>query len=354
MKFILSENQLKLLNEVKGFAVPTIPYINMTYNVIEEYFYVMLAEQKSQKEEIIIDLHEIIPLAKNNLDDFIDFPIEEIFIDFKFTASKKEMGADGKTYSSGGGAYAITEDEDKEDGSYLVEPSSELPLKVLKEVDKVLRAKFDFEVIIYRNFDESEIDEILFDLRDTITHEYNHLYEFYKKWENMGERKMTLSKSFAGSQNVNTPKKIFRKYEEFLYMMYYSEPWEINANVQEALSKVLRMSFEEFKNTKQWEWANKMESFDANRFYDELVSITNERSPEAVDYHIRNLHKFYLKQHYEYDLAYLGDEAKSLNDDVYKTKNLLDLFKRYQKRINNAGIKLKRNYMRLYTIDRDE
>ena len=69
----------------------------------------------------------------------------------------------------------------------------------------------------------------------------------------------------------------------------------------------------------------------AKRSITDHPSITNERSPEAVDYHIRNLHKFYLKQHYEYDLAYLGDEAKSLNDDVYRTKNLLDLFKRYQK-----------------------
>ena len=352
MKFILKENQLRLLKEVKGVSESSIPYINMTYNILEEYFFALLAEQKSQKENVLIDLHELVPFANKNTIDFLDFPIEEIEIKFRIKFDKDNLSRDGKTFSTGGAAYSITDDENSEDGSYLVEPSSELPLKVLKEVDKTLRAKFEFEVIIYSEFDESQIDELLYDLRDTITHEYNHLYEFYKKWENQGITPMSLAKSSAGSRNVNTPKKIFNVYETFIYMMYYSEPWEIRANIQEAYSKVLRMSFEEFKQTSQWAWADKMENFNAEDFYNELVKVTEERSPEAVDFHIKNLHRFYLKQHYKEDEAYLGDEVNFLNDKVYKTKNLLSLFKLYQGRINDAGKKLKRGYMRLYTIER--
>ena len=78
MKFILKENQLRLLKEVKGVSESSIPYINMTYNILEEYFFVLLAEQKSQKENVLIDLHELVPFANKNTIDFLYFPIEEM------------------------------------------------------------------------------------------------------------------------------------------------------------------------------------------------------------------------------------------------------------------------------------
>ena len=81
MKFILKENQLRLLKEVKGVSESSIPYINMTYNILEEYFFALLAEQKSQKENVLIDLHELVPFANKNTIDFLDFPIEEIEIE---------------------------------------------------------------------------------------------------------------------------------------------------------------------------------------------------------------------------------------------------------------------------------
>jgi predicted metallo-beta-lactamase superfamily hydrolase len=59
-----------------------------------------------------------------------------------------------------------------------------------------------------------------------------------------------------------------------------------------------------------------------------------------------------LKQYQNYDEAYR--EAEDIKDKVYKTKNLLGLFKKFEKRINNAGKKLKRNYSRLLSIDKND
>jgi hypothetical protein len=75
-------------------------------------------------------------------------------------------------------------------------------------------------------------------------------------------------------------------------------------------------------------------------------------------FHIKNLHKFYLKQYLKYlsdeNAGRLQDEAKMIEDDVFKTKNILELFKKFEKRINNAGRKLKRNYARLMSIERND
>jgi len=357
MNIIVSEQQLKKirmsLNEVRGVAEASISYVNLVYQELERVIiHAVATNKKKYKAEILFDLHEMIPFAEDNTEDFIEFPIEDIEINFQLVRVKKHGNVNGKTFSTGGAAYSIS-DKDNEGSTYLTEPSSELPVEIVEQVGKVLQAKFDFNVILYGEFDESQMDEMLYDMRDTITHELNHMYEFYKRYETRGVEPMNISLSFAGSENVNTPKKIFRVYEEFLSMLYYSEPWEINANVQEALSKTQRMDFDEFRKTSQWEWANKMEDFSANNFYDKLIQVTQERSPEAVDYHIRNLHKFFKKQYITLSFAYLGDEFDFMNNKILKTNNLKELFKNFEPRIRTAGKKLKRKYMRLYSIEQD-
>jgi hypothetical protein len=206
--------------------------------------------------------------------------------------------------------------------------------------------------------DDSDIDELLYDLRDTITHELNHMYEFYNRILNTGSSEFSLAKSFAGGRNVNTPKKIFKVYAKFLDYLYYSEPWEINANIQEAYSKLLRMSWEEFKNGKQYKIADAMENYSGEQMFDELYNATMERSPEAVLFHIKNLHKFYLKQYLQFVKSERGDDITSeeelMKDEVFKTRNILELFKKFETRINNAGTKLKRNYARLNAIERND
>lgn len=356
MNIIVSEQQLKKIrmsiNEVRGVAEASISYVNLIYQELERVIIHAVATNKKKFHvQIDFDLHEMIPFAEDNIEDFIEFPIEDIQIDFQLVRIKKYENVNGKTFSTGGAAYSISSKD--EESTYLTEPSSELPVEIVKEVGKVLQAKFDFNVILYGGFDEGQMDEMLYDMRDTITHELNHMFEFYKRYESKGVEPMNIALSFAGSKNVNTPKKIFRVYEDFLSMLYYSEPWEVNANVQEALSKTQRMDFDEFRKTSQWEWANKMEDFNAEEFYNKLIQVTEERSPEAVDYHIRNLHKFFKKQYISLSFSYLGDEFEFMNNKILKTNNLKELFKNFESRIRNAGKKLKRNYMRLYSIEKD-
>ena len=353
MKILITEKQSRILNEVKGVSETSIAYVNFLYGLIEPRVIEMLAGMENDLDEFYVDINEILKNLKGNKEVFLDLPVEEFEVDLKFKVSKK-IPENGLSFVTGGAAYMIESDEGS--GSYMKEPSFEIPVRMLEELDKTIHAKLEFDIYVTPLFDDNQIDDLLYDLRDTITHEMNHLYEFYKKWENTGVGKSDLTKSFAGGRNVNTPKVIFRVYEKFLNYMYYSEPWEINANIQEAYSKLLRMSWDEFKETKQYKIANEMENFSADGLFDELYNVTMEKSPEAVLYHIRNLHKFYLKQYLKFKKAEnsdgIEDEAKLLEDEVFTTKSILELFKKFEKRIQNAGKKLKRNYARLLTIEK--
>ena len=348
MKIIITEEQYKqILNESLGVNESAIEYTNFIYNLLEPIAIEMVESGKKKVEEIDITVKELLDFIKSDPETFEELPIEELELDLTFIPTKKSLVGD-KPFAVGGGFYDIQSEDNG--GSYIIDTSFLLPKNILENVSNGVHAKLQFEIYVNKSFDQSMIDELLYDLRDTITHELNHLYESYKRWEKNEKGTTNAVKSFAGTKNVNTPGVIFEVYAKFLYFLYYSEPWEINANVQEAFSKISRMSFDEFKKTSQWEIANDMENYSADGLFDELVKTAENKDPETVDYHIKNLHKFYLKQYKKYNKAY--KEAENIKDTVYKTKNLLELFRKYEKRINLAGKKLKKNYTRLYAIEK--
>jgi len=349
MKIILTNKQNIRLNESLGVNESAIEYTNFIYNLLEPIAIEMVATGNKSVEEIDIDAKNLIKFIKEDPETFKELPIEELELDLAYIPTKSELIGD-KPFAVGGGYYDLLDEENG--GSYMIDSSFIIPKDILQDVPKTIHAKLQFEIYVNPSFDETMVGDLLFDLRDTITHEVNHLYESYKRWENTGIGSNNLVKSFAGTKNVNTPKVIFEVYTKFLNFLYYSQPWEINANVQEAFSKISRMTFDEFKKTNQWEIANDMENYSADILFDELVKTAENKDPDTVNYHIKNLHKFYLKQYKKYNKAY--KEADDIKDTIYKTKNLLELFKKYERIINSAGKKLKKNYMRLYSIERND
>ena len=349
MKIVLTNKQNIRLNESLGVNESAIEYTNFIYNLLEPIAIEMVAIGKKNVEEIDIEAKDLIKFIKDDPETFKELPVEELELDLVFIPTKSQLIGD-KPFAVGGGYYDLL--DEKNGGSYMIDSSFRIPKDILQDVPKTIHAKLQFEIYVNPSFDESLMGELLFDLRDTITHEVNHLYESYKRWEKNEKGTTNAVKSFAGTKNVNTPGVIFEVYTKFLNFLYYSEPWEINANVQEAFSKISRMSFDDFKKTSQWEIANDMENYSADGLFEELIRTAESKDPDTVDYHIRNLHKFYLKQYKKYNKTY--KEAENIKDTVYKTKNLLDLFRKYEKRINSAGKKLKKNYMRLYSIEKND
>ena len=223
------------------------------------------------------------------------------------------------------------------------------PVIIKNEIDMTLNAKIDIDIYIDSKFKMSQMYELLMDVRDTIMHETLHLYEFYKRWLSTGSGTFNITKTFAGRENPNTPREIYDYYSDFLDYVYYSEPYEINAMTQEAYSKVLRMSFDTFKTTKYWIMSNKMENFNADQYYRELENKIKERSgKETLNYHLNNLHKFYIKQY----VKIAKDFNQPVSNKILKTKNIYELIKSFELRITQSGKNLKRKFMKLYSLEK--
>jgi len=345
MKIILSESQiLNLLNEDMGVSRSTLPYVNLIYGVIEPMIESMVHSGKSSRQNIVIGLDKIRRIMKNDEDSFLEFPMEEVDIDILFSYEKSDIE---NHFASGGSAYPLNEKTG--DYSYMRKPSPEIPKKIKNEIDMTLNAKIDIDVYIDSKFKMSQMYELLMDVRDTIMHETLHLYEFYKRWLSTGTGTFNITKTYAGRENPNIPREIYDYYSDFLDYVYYSEPYEINAMTQEAYSKVLRMSFDTFKTTKYWIMSNKMENFNADQYYRELENKIKERSgKETLNYHLNNLHKFYIKQY----VKIAKDFNQPVSNKILKTKNIYDLIKSFELRITQSGKNLKRKFMKLYSIER--
>jgi len=345
MKIILSESQiLNLLNEDMGVSRSTLPYVNLIYGVIEPMIESMVHSGKSSRQNIAIGLDKIRSIIKNDEDSFLEFPMEEIKIVISFSYEKGDIE---NHFASGGSAYPLNEKTG--DYSFMRKPSPEIPKKIKNEIDMTLNGLMDIEIYIDSKFKVSQMYELLMDVRDTIMHETLHLYEFYKRWLSTGSGTFNIVKTFAGRENPNTPKEIYDYYSDFLDYVYYSEPYEINAMTQEAYSKVLRMSFDTFKTTKYWIMSDKMENFNADQYYRELEKKIKERSgKETLNYHLNNLHKFYIKQY----VKIAKDFNQPVSNKILKTKNIYDLIKSFELRITQSGKNLKRKFMKLYSIER--
>ena len=345
MKIILSESQiLNLLNEDMGVSRSTLPYVNLIYRIIEPMVESMVHSGKSSRQKIKINLDKIKSIIKNEEDSFLEFPMEEIEIDILFSYEKGDIE---NHFASGGSAYPLNEKTG--DYSYMRKPSPEIPKKIKNEIDMTLNAKIDIDIYIDSKFKMSQMYELLMDVRDTIMHETLHLYEFYKRWLSTGSGTFNITKTFAGRENPNTPREIYDYYSDFLDYVYYSEPYEINAMTQEAYSKVLRMSFDTFKTTKYWIMTNKMENFNADQYYRELENKIKERSgKETLNYHLNNLHKFYIKQY----VKIAKDFNQPVSNKVLKTKNIYELIKSFELRITQSGKNLKLKFMKLYSLEK--
>lgn len=343
MKVLLSENQLKtLIKEDLGVSRASLAYSNLIYQVLEPYALDFISKRKPLSYKIIIGPDVISQVYQSSMDDFIDLPVETIEINFSCRHIPK--GKIENRFTSGGKFESIG--KKSFGGSYLKQPSLELPKYILEEITQTIYVKFEIYFDLGKEFTDDLQDESLYDLRDTILHECNHLFESYKRAES-GAKEINVTLSWVGGKNYNVNKEIFKIYQEFLDLIYYSEPYEVNAKSQEALSKTSRMSFDEFKKTKFWRDSEIMKNFNADLLFERLVDKIMDLSPNRALSIVNNLYKWFISDYYKWSKIYEKTPSKSIEN----TKGLLDLMKLFQKRINKAGEKLQRNFARLYTLE---
>lgn len=343
MKVLLSENQLKtLIKEDLGVSRASLAYSNLIYQKLEPIVTEFLETKVPVNQKIIMNLSDISRIYQSSMDDYIELPVESIEI--KFQCGKMRKPIPNVTFNSGGAFIFIG--PPSPNSSFLSEPPLELPKYVLEEITQTVVAKFEIFLTISSKFDISDKDKVLYDLRDTIVHECNHLYESYKRAE-AGVKQANISLSWVGGKNYNINREIFKVYQNFLDLIYYSEPYEINAKSQEAVSQTSIMTPEEFQKTTLWKIATVMKNFKAEEFFDKLLNKIQEVNPQRTVSILNNLYKWFMTDYYKW-MKIHGDEPAKY---IEKTKHLMDLIKVFEKRINKAGDRLQKNYSRLFTLE---
>ena len=345
MKSLLSEEQLrKLIKEDLGVSRAAISYSNLILNKITPVVTFFASLKRGFTKDIVIDLKDIASIYQSSVDDFIDLPIEKINIKL---VCKKIKGENSKVpFATGGAAYPIEKKYKK--SSYLTNPSLLLPKYILEEVSQTIVVKLELNVYTTNLFNNTLNDELLYDLRDSIVHEMNHVLEYYKRIES-GAPTINTSLSWTGQKNYNLPKNIFDFWKYFLDLVYYSEPYEVNARSQEAYSQIIRTPFEEYKKSNMWKLTETMKNFNSENYYNELVDKLEKWRPNISTSATESLFEWFMDD-YEKQMKVYKQELPRF---ISRTTELKNLIKKFQPIINNAGEKLQRNIMRLYTLEQE-
>ena len=85
MKYIITESQYQnLLSEDLGVSRASIAYANLIYGVIKNKVMSVIHSSTDIENRIIIGLNKTSQIYKSSIDDFIEFPIEKIIINFTY------------------------------------------------------------------------------------------------------------------------------------------------------------------------------------------------------------------------------------------------------------------------------
>lgn len=344
--------------EKMGVVNSTTFYIRrLTYIVLEEFYKFIEQTRGIGKEnsdyieyEIVVPYQEInslLPSGKKGLEEYSNFPISEIIINLQLSKETVEK-MKGNDYMVGGYAMPFAK------GRELQATRFRNPIK--QNTDHSISIYMGIELLygpyfkrINFNHPHFENTKLFKKVESIISHELNHLYEFYKRRLSRGG-KIRLAPTMA-SLTDNTyddiSSSIFKIWSEnFLVHIYNSEPHEMNAQVQEANTYVKRMDLTKFKNSNIWKESQKMRYWSYKEF---LSDLKEEIEYEKLDINstIEKLKEIFLN-----DLEkWVIDLKESPTIKVDKLRNLStdNFFVFFEKRIKESGNILTRRFLRLFS-----
>lgn len=343
-----------------GVSSPTYLYIDFLANYLFDEF---LDNYKTKSKHYKKNINIPYILIKNNIsskdkDLFKSFPIKEFNIKLKI--EKMEFDDVNKTFSIGGAAWPLSFREGSKKLSSIISPSG-----FDKTSSLSIRMEFYFNIHSLLELTESDLSRMKTDLKATISHELNHIYEGYKRQLDNGEIKINFDRAIdtsIGTVNFKNPNEelisedLYNKWLDLCDLLYKSEPQEINAMSQETLVYIMDNNFTQNDLNKiyTWEEAKKMIEFDSDKFYNELLLLADGKK-ETLDY-LKYMFLDKMKRELK-NWKLITKEGK------FRTKHDIDrldridcymFIKDYGRIINKSGERLKKNIIRLFSYENDK
>lgn len=280
-----------------------------------------------------------------------NYPVSELEIDFEFKRYSNDefsyiypISSKTRDFAITGGCYNL-EDNGRDTGeSYLLGPINNMS-------DKSIHLKMDIAIYICEKF--NDIDYALDEIESLISHELNHAYEGWnRKIKNSPKFSLNVALTSLDNKRKRVHKKIKDIWYQLEYVVYATEPHEINALVQEAWPYVRKYDFEYMKSKSvAWKISQSMVDFKVDIFKDDFSKAVKSVYPDADP----NFFLKYLKTTFCNKLIELNSSTKDYQDkstlDGEKLKGLLvdDFLKLVQDRVNTNGLIAQKKIIRLYS-----
>ena len=338
-----------LLKEELGVARPTIPYVNLVYNLTEDLVIEFFNEHtKPTSHTIEIGPKEISKLFnRENSEDFDDFPVQKINLKLGLKFLK---GNNTTPYKIGGGAYEI-EKLRKSQVSYLSDLSHQLPSYFMTQDGKAYTLKLDLEVFIdYKNISLGDLDMLLVEYQAALLHEFNHFYEYIHR--HRGKRpKIDLSLTWIPEKSPKDilPNPALELWKQFLTLIYLSEPHEVTAQISEMYAYVVKMDYNQLKSLPVWKNSEKLKSFNADTTFNLLNSYISSETKFDNEYVLDVLLEYFKKNYLKQSKSNELEPSKK----IMGVKTIKELMSLMEKRFNQAGENIQRGIARLYVLKRD-
>ena len=333
---------MELLKEDRGISRITGMYSNIVYDAIDPYVDEMINNRKNAKQVIVIDPSYIQDDVVGYEDDFLDYPVQKITVNLSLVNGDVPT-SHPQGFDTSGAMYPFGK---KKDGMSYITKRYDVNFseKILDDLSVVAELVMDLRITLdKKRFREKEIPKLKLELMSVIIHELNHGYEFWMRYQNKIDSGLKYALSYIELNKKPFTKKVYKKLNNFLYLLYWSLPYEQNAKVQELYPYVLKYDVNELTNLTQYKNVQDMVNFNADLFYNELVSLIPDRQMNKVlDTTLKEFIKSYKKSHKQME--------EVLDDDVIKKSNIRDIFKHYEKTIKNGGESMRKKILRLYSL----
>jgi hypothetical protein len=345
-----------------GVAIPSIEYAGAIYKKTIEELNLFLTEHSNYKEYLNdpkISADELKSCIGNE-EEYKKFPVVGISLDLHFKKIEDNIFEaefnSGKSHSVGGSAYRFGH---KNWSGYSKKVKTEI-----KDLPFGINLLIGIEVYIPKSYKIEEDGKLVDTRMETIYHELNHLYEYYGRLLNQKglpiyKRSPKLAITYSDVNRWKIPNEVYSIWSnDLVYNFYLSEPYEINAQVQEAAYTVMKHGFDKLFETEAWKNSILMERFSAEDFIEmmdsEIDNYISKKGAEKTGLYSgvlslplkERLKEMWLKEYqkqFEYE-----KELPSIDFDRLK-KNDCNYFIRYMgKRIKKAGSKLKTKLGKLY------
>jgi len=310
-------NEFNKLNEASGFPNPAKVYSDIIFNECEkrlDYYINTKGKFYNYSDNFEIEYNDYKDIISD--DNFRKFPVE--FLDIKFSII---LSNEYDKFSYSAKSYYLNKRKTK-GSSYWLKSKTKL-------VEKSVKFKFDFILILPSDAKSFPIEYSKNILRKIINHELIHAYQFVYNTDMSNQN--AWYQTIIILQDTTNNNELFELFE----LLYLSTPEEINAKSGETKYKILNEYIHKISKYA----INKLSNFNADEYYNKIINsnddslyymgglqISQEYLKQCKIYHVENPTKWIVnlknltfKELLKYFEPYFHAAAKRIKNRISET-----------------------------------